>query len=135
MRERSTRHVMRNIPVIRIRANLLQFPLFFPARSAVSSIAAHSSAAPNSFESVCTPHWLDPSPTNHVRSSLYSRYYTKACNEWQGLYPRLSAWATQQIHRSGGDTVFDLTGPGIEPRLPVPIAMRLTTTQPDVEED
>ena len=32
---------------------------------------------------------------NQIKSSLYSRYYTKARNEWWVLSPRLSAWTTQ----------------------------------------
>ena len=30
-----------------------------------------------------------------IKSSLYSRCYAKACNEWRGPSPRLSAWATE----------------------------------------
>ena len=32
---------------------------------------------------------------SQIKSSLYSRYYAEACNEWRGPSPRLSAWATQ----------------------------------------
>ena len=48
------------------------------------------------------------------QSSLYSRYYAEAYSERRDPSPRLSAWTTQK-HRSGGDTVSDLTGPVIEP--------------------
>ena len=30
-----------------------------------------------------------------IKSSLYSRYYTEACNGWRDPSPRLSAWSTQ----------------------------------------
>ena len=30
-----------------------------------------------------------------IKSPLYSQYYAEACNEWQGPFPRFSAWATQ----------------------------------------
>ena len=30
-----------------------------------------------------------------IKSSLYSRYYAEACNEWRDPSPQLSAWATQ----------------------------------------
>ena len=30
-----------------------------------------------------------------IKSSLYSRYYVKACNDWRGPTTRLSVWATQ----------------------------------------
>ena len=30
-----------------------------------------------------------------IKSSLYSRYYSKECNEWRSPSLRLSAWATQ----------------------------------------
>ena len=30
-----------------------------------------------------------------IKSSLHSRYYTVACNEWRGPSLRLSAWAIQ----------------------------------------
>ena len=29
-----------------------------------------------------------------IESSLCSRYYAEACNEWRGPSPRLSVWAT-----------------------------------------
>ena len=32
---------------------------------------------------------------SQMKSLLQSRYYTKACNEWRGQSPRLSAWTTQ----------------------------------------
>ena len=54
-----------------------------------------------------------------IKSSLYSRYYTQARNEWRGPLPRLSAWEfwkTSQRWRAVGDTVPDLTCPEIEPK-------------------
>ena len=33
--------------------------------------------------------------TEETQTSLYSRYYAEACNEWRGPSPLLSAWATQ----------------------------------------
>ena len=30
-----------------------------------------------------------------IKSSLYSRYYAEACDEWRSLSPLLSVWATQ----------------------------------------
>ena len=56
----------------------------------------------------------------NIKSSLYSKYYAEACNEWRGASPRLGAcWAisseeTSHWWRDVGDTVFDLTGQGIE---------------------
>ena len=51
-----------------------------------------------------------------IKSSLYSRCYAEACNEWRDPSPQLSAWATQlrnvQRWRPFGDTVPDLTGIG-----------------------
>ena len=49
-------------------------------------------------------------------------YYAEACNEWREPSPRLSAWATHseetsQRWRAVGDTVSDLTDPGIEPKI------------------
>ena len=54
-----------------------------------------------------------------VKSSLYSRRYTEASNEWRGSSPRLSAWATQLLKTSQqwrvvGQFVSDLTDLGIE---------------------
>ena len=51
------------------------------------------------------------------KPSLHSRYYTETYNEWQDPSPRLSVWTTQkrQRWRAVGDTVCDLTGPGVEP--------------------
>ena len=50
------------------------------------------------------------------KSSLYSRYYAEAGDEWWGPPPRRSAWTTWK--RSGGGdslaSVSYLTGPGIE---------------------
>ena len=37
-----------------------------------------------------------------IQSSLYWLYYAEACNEWRGLSPRVSAWATQ-LRSSGGE--------------------------------
>ena len=54
-----------------------------------------------------------------LKSSLYSRYYAEACNEWRGSSPRRSAGATRNTaskkHCSGVNTVSNLTGVGIEP--------------------
>ena len=49
------------------------------------------------------------SDVKKIKFSLYSRYYTDACNEWRSPSPRLSAWATQlrktsQRWRAVGDT-------------------------------
>ena len=67
-----------------------------------------------------------------IKSSLYSRYYAEACNEWRGPSPRLSAWATQL--RKNVATVAsrwrhcaDLTGPGIEPQTSRTESVRLAT--------
>ena len=54
-----------------------------------------------------------------IKSSLYSRDYAEACNEWRGLIPRLNAWATQlRKNVASGqdvdDTVSDLTDPAFE---------------------
>ena len=67
-----------------------------------------------------------------IKSSLYSRYYTEARNEWRGPSPWLSACATQVRCSSGGQrmcdtgsvqqrwaagsTVFDLNGVETEPK-------------------
>ena len=54
---------------------------------------------------------------SNIKSLLYSRYYTEACNEWRDPSPRLSAWTTRlqktsQRWRAVGDTV---SKPVIEP--------------------
>ena len=57
-----------------------------------------------------------------VKSSLYSRYYAEACNEWRGPCPRLSARATQ-LRRNVAMVASrwrhraDLTGPGMRKRV------------------
>ena len=38
-------------------------------------------------------YWKKPTPYRK-KSSLYSRYYAKACNQWRDPSPRLSAWTT-----------------------------------------
>ena len=43
--------------------------------------------------SVCLDYFRNK-PIKH-KSSLYSRYYAEACNEWRGPSPRFSAWVTQ----------------------------------------
>ena len=48
-----------------------------------------------------------------IKSSSYSRFYAKACNEWRDPSKRLSAWTTQ-FRRNVGDIVSDLTGPRFE---------------------
>ena len=63
-----------------------------------------------------------------IKPSLYSRYFAEACNDWRGPSPRLSAGQysseeTLQLWRAVGDTVFDLTDPGFEPRSLAPIVM------------
>ena len=53
-----------------------------------------------------------------IKSSLYSRYYTEACNQGRDTSPRLSAWATQKRH-SGGEplpTVNQSTTPHVQLR-------------------
>ena len=57
-----------------------------------------------------------------TKSSLYSRYYAEACNEWRVQSPLLSAWATQRRKNvaavaSRWRHCADLTGPGIEPQI------------------
>ena len=55
---------------------------------------------------------------NQRKSSLNSRYYAEACNEWQSISLRLNVWATQKC-RSGREplaAVFYLTDPVFEPR-------------------
>ena len=56
-----------------------------------------------------------------IKSSLYSRYYAEACNEWRDPSPRRSAWAPQ-LRRNVAAVASrwrhcaDLIGPGIEPQ-------------------
>ena len=56
-----------------------------------------------------------------IKSSLYSPYYTAACNELRGPSPRLTTWATQ-LRRNVATVAsrwrhcVDLTSPGIEPQ-------------------
>ena len=70
--------------------------------------------------------------SNQIKSSLYSRCYAEACNEWRGPSPRLSAWATQ-LRRNVATVVSrwrhcaDLTGPGIEPQASRTERVRLPT--------
>ena len=64
------------------------------------------------------------------KALLYSRYYAKACDEWQGPYPRLSAWATQLRRTfaavvSGWRHCADLAG--VRPLAP--LAVSQTTAQ------
>ena len=67
-----------------------------------------------------------------IKSSLYSRYYAKACNEWRGPYPQLSAWTTQ-LRRNVAAVAnrwrhcADLTGLGIEPQTSYTDSVRLAT--------
>ena len=67
-----------------------------------------------------------------IKSSLYSPYYAKACNELWGPAPRLSAWATQ-LRRNVATVASrwrhcaDLTGPGIESRTSRTDSVRLAT--------
>ena len=67
-----------------------------------------------------------------IKSSLYSLYYAKACNELRGPSPRLSAWATQ-LRRivatvaSRWRHCADLTGPGIEAQTSRIVSVRLAT--------
>ena len=55
-------------------------------------------------------------------SSLYSRYYAEACNEWRRPSPRLSAWTTQLrrnvavVASHWPHHTFVSTGPGFEPQ-------------------
>ena len=67
-----------------------------------------------------------------IKSSLYSPYYAKACNEVRGPSPRLSAWATQiqkNIATVASDWrhCVDLTGPGIKPQTSRTDSKRLAT--------
>ena len=63
-----------------------------------------------------------------INTTIYSRYYAKACNEWRGPSPRLGARA-KQLRRnvsavaSRYDTVPDLTSPEIVPRTPESLAV------------
>ena len=67
-----------------------------------------------------------------IKSSLYSRYYAEACNEWRGSSLRLSAWATQ-LRRNVAAVASrwrhcaDLTGPEIEPQTSRTESVRLAT--------
>ena len=55
------------------------------------------------------------------KSSLFSRYYAEACNEWPGPSPQLGA-RVAQFRRNVASVAgrwrhcADLTGPGIEPK-------------------
>ena len=58
----------------------------------------------------------------HMKETLlYTRYYAKACKEWRGPSPRHRASQQHSFEkalqwcRAVGDTVSDLTEPGIEP--------------------
>ena len=67
-----------------------------------------------------------------IKSSLYSRYYTKEYNEWRGPSPRRSAWATQLRRNvatvaSRWQHCADLTGPGIEAQISRTESVRVTT--------
>ena len=70
----------------------------------------------------------------HIQSSLYSRYYAEACEEWRGPSPRLSAWATQ-LQRNVAAVASrwrhcaDLTGSGIEPHASRSDIVRLAAEQ------
>ena len=66
------------------------------------------------------PPELGPGSKNQIKFSLYSPYYAEACNELRGplrgLAPEQhSSESTSQRWRAVGDTVSDLTGPGIKP--------------------
>ena len=57
-----------------------------------------------------------------IKSSLYSQYDAKACNEWRGPSSRLSAWATQLRRNvaavaSRWRNCADLTNPEFEPEI------------------
>ena len=61
------------------------------------------------------------SGSKNIKSSLYSRHYAEAYNEWRCPSPRLapgqhSSEKTSQWRRGVGDTVSDFTGLGIEPK-------------------
>ena len=79
----------------------------------------------------CAGYFVYPT-SNQIKSSLYSRYYAKACNELRGPSPRLSAWATQ-LRRNVATMAnrwrhcVDLTGPGIEPQTSRTDSVRLAT--------
>ena len=49
-----------------------------------------------------------------TKSSLYSRYYAEACNEWRVHLLGLASALPSQRWRAVGDIVFDLTSPGFE---------------------
>ena len=65
-----------------------------------------------------------------IKSTLYSRYYAKPCNEWRAPPLRLSAWATQE-RRSGGEPLATLCpiwpARELNPRPSAPVAMSSTT--------
>ena len=53
-----------------------------------------------------------------TKNQIYiTRYYVEASNQWRGLSPRLSVWATQKRHNCGKPltTMSDLTVPETEP--------------------
>ena len=67
-----------------------------------------------------------------IKSSLYSRYYAEACNEWWGPSPRLGTWATQlrrnvAMVASCWRHCADLTGPVIESQTSRTESVRLAT--------
>ena len=70
--------------------------------------------------------------SNQLKSSLYSRYYAEACNEWRDPSPQFSARATQLLRNvakvaSRWGHCVDLTGPGIEPQTSRNDGVRLAT--------
>ena len=67
-----------------------------------------------------------------IKSSLHSRYYAEACNEWRGPSPRFSAWETQLRRNVATVTIVwqhcaDLTDPGIKPQTSCTDIVRLAT--------
>ena len=67
-----------------------------------------------------------------IKSSLHSRYYAEACNEWRGPSPPRSAWATQLRRNVAAVTsrwrhCADLTDPAIEPQTYRIESVRLAT--------
>ena len=74
-------------------------------------------------ESIHTMKFIDFENSNQIKikSSLYSRYYADACNEYRGPSPRLSTWATQ-LRRNVAAVAshwrhcVDLTDPGFDPQ-------------------
>ena len=83
--------------------------------------------------------WSSSIFQNQTKSSLYSQYYAKACNEWRGPSPQNSAWATELRRNmaavaSRWRLCADLTRPGIKLQTSRTDSVRLATGRMGVEE-